>query len=331
MALRIAINGFGRIGRAVARIAAGRTDVDIVAINDLTDMNTLAHLFRNDSVHGRFDGTCEVVDGKLVINGDTMEVYANPKPADLPWGELGVDLVMECTGRFRDRETASAHITAGAKKVLISAPGKGIDQTIVMGVNDDDLDTSAEIISNGSCTTNCLAPLAKVLHDAVGIKKGLMTTVHAYTSDQRLLDAPHKDLRRARSAALSMVPTTTGAAIAVTKVMPELEGRLDGMAIRVPTPNVSLVDLVFEAERDTTVEEINAAVKAAADGPLKGLLEYCTEPVVSIDLNGNPHSSIFDSELTKVTGGNLVKVLSWYDNEWGFSNRMIDLAVRFAG
>jgi len=331
MALRIAINGFGRIGRAVARIAAGRTDVDIVAINDLTDVNTLAHLFRNDSVHGRFDGTCEVVDGKLVINGDTMEVYANPKPADLPWGELGVDLVMECTGRFRDRETASAHITAGAKKVLISAPGKGIDQTIVMGVNDDDLDTSAEIISNGSCTTNCLAPLAKVLHDAVGIKKGLMTTVHAYTSDQRLLDAPHKDLRRARSAALSMVPTTTGAAIAVTKVMPELEGRLDGMAIRVPTPNVSLVDLVFEAERDTTVEEINAAVKAAADGPLKGLLEYCTEPVVSIDLNGNPHSSIFDSELTKVTGGNLVKVLSWYDNEWGFSNRMIDLAVRFAG
>lgn len=332
MAIRIAINGFGRIGRNITRALQGRDDIELVAVNDLTDVETLTHLFKYDSVHGRFDGTVELIDGDMHINGKKIRDLSERDPSKLPWAELNVDLVLECTGIFRDREGASKHIAAGAKKVIISAPGKDIDGTIVVGVNDQDLDPANQtIISCGSCTTNCLAPLAKVLHESVGIEQGLMTTVHAYTADQRLLDAPHKDLRRARSAALSMVPTTTGAAVAVTKVLPELAGKLDGMAIRVPTPNVSLVDLVFNAGRDTTAEEINALVKAAADGPLIGVLEFTTEPLVSVDLVGNPHSSIFDSTLTKVTGGRMVKVLSWYDNEYGFSNRMLDLAVKFAG
>ncbi|MFT6397313.1 MAG: glyceraldehyde 3-phosphate dehydrogenase [Bradymonadia bacterium] len=332
MTIRIAINGFGRIGRNITRALQSRDDIELVAINDLTDVKTLAHLFKYDSVHGRFNGTVEIVDGDIHINGKAVRDLSERDPAKLPWAELKIDLVLECTGIFRDREGASKHIAAGAKKVIISAPGKNIDGTIVVGVNDSDLDPATqEIISCGSCTTNCLAPLAKVLNDSVGIEQGLMTTVHAYTADQRLLDAPHKDLRRARSAALSMVPTTTGAAVAVTEVLPELVGKLDGMAIRVPTPNVSLVDLVFNAGRDTTAEEINALVKAAADGPLAGVLEYTEEPLVSVDLVGNPHSSIFDSTLTKVSGGRMVKVLSWYDNEYGFSNRMLDLAVKFAG
>ena len=332
MAIRIAINGFGRIGRMITRALQGRDDIELVAVNDLTDVATLAHLFKYDSVHGKFPGTIELVDGDMHINGSKVRDISEPDPAKLPWKELGVDLVLECTGRFRTRETAAKHIEAGARKVIISAPGKGIDGTIVVGVNDSDLDPAThEIISCGSCTTNCLAPLAKVLHGSVGIERGLVTTVHAYTSDQRLLDAPHSDLRRARSAALSMVPTTTGAAIAVTKVLPELVGRLDGMAIRVPTPNVSLIDLVFNASRETSVDEVNAIVKAAAEGEMAGILEFTDEPLVSIDLNGNPHSSIFDSTLTRVSGGTMVKVLSWYDNEYGFSNRMLDLAAKFAG
>ncbi len=332
MAIRIAINGFGRIGRNITRALQGRDDIELVAVNDLTDVSMLAHLFKYDSVHGRFDGTVEIVDGDMIINGKKVRDLSERDPAKLPWAELNIDLVLECTGIFRDRAGASKHIAAGAKKVIISAPGKDIDGTIVVGVNDEDLDPANQtIISCGSCTTNCLAPLAKVLNESVGIERGLMTTVHAYTADQRLLDAPHKDMRRARSAALSMVPTTTGAAVAVTKVLPQLKGKLDGMAIRVPTPNVSLVDFVFNAGRDTSADEINALVKAAADGPLKGVLEFTTEPYVSVDLYGNPHSSIFDSTLTKVSGGRMVKVLSWYDNEYGFSNRMLDLAAKFAG
>lgn len=332
MAVRVAINGFGRIGRTITRILAGRTDVDLVAFNDLTDPGTLAHLLKFDSVHGRFDGDVSVDGDTMSVGGDSVKIFSNPKPGELPWADLGVDVVLECTGRFRTKETASAHIDAGARKVIISAPGKAVDATIVLGVNDDQLDPATQsVISCGSCTTNCLAPLAKVLHGTVGIKRGLMTTVHAYTADQRLLDAPHKDLRRARSAALSMVPTTTGAAVAVTQVLPELQGRLDGMAVRVPTPNVSMVDFTFEAERATSVDEINAAVKAASEGDLAGILAYETDPVVSVDLNGNPNSSIFDSLLTKVQNDEMVKVLSWYDNEAGFSNRMVDLALRFAG
>jgi glyceraldehyde 3-phosphate dehydrogenase len=330
MTTRLAINGFGRIGRAILRIALQRQDVKVVAINDLTSLETLAHLFRYDSVHGPWQGDLTIADGALVINGQRIAVSAIARPEDLPWGAIGVDVVAECTGRFTTREAAMAHVAAGARKIIVSAPAKGEDATVVLGVNDDTLDVEKHVVvSNGSCTTNCLAPLAKVLHATVGIRKGLMTTVHAYTSDQRLLDAPHSDLRRARSAALSMIPTSTGAAVAVSKVLPELKGRLDGMAIRVPTPNVSVVDLTFEAERDTTVEEINAAVKVAADGPMKGILHYETAELVSVDFNGNPHSSIFDASLTRVQAGNLVKVISWYDNEWGFSNRMVDLAARF--
>lgn len=332
MTVRVAINGFGRIGRTITRILAGRTDVDLVAFNDLTNVETLAHLLKYDSVHGRFNGTVEVGDGALIVNGDEVKVFSNPNPAELPWKALGVDVVLECTGRFSDKASASKHIEAGARKVIISAPGKQVDATIVVGVNDEALDPATHtVISCGSCTTNCLAPLAKVLDAAVGIERGLMTTVHAYTADQRLLDAPHKDLRRARSAALSMVPTTTGAAIAVAEVLPQLAGRLDGMAVRVPTPNVSMVDFTFDAGRDTTVEEINAAVQRAATGELAGVLAYETAPLVSVDLNGDPHSSIFDSSLTTVLQGRMVKVLSWYDNESGFSNRMVDLALRFAG
>lgn len=330
MTLRIAINGFGRIGRTITRALRSRTDVELVAINDLTDVPTLAHLLKFDSVHGRYPGTVETEEGAIVIDGKRIGVTAERDPSALPWGTLGVDVVLECTGVFRSRDAAAKHLAAGARKVIISAPGKNVDATIVMGVNDDTLDPANQtIISCGSCTTNCLAPLAKVLHEGVGIEHGLMTTVHAYTSDQRLLDAPHSDLRRARSAALSMVPTSTGAASAVALVLPALRGKLDGLAIRVPTPNVSLVDLVFTASRETSVDEINGLVRAAASGPLSGILAYETDPVVSVDLVGNTHSSIYDSELTSVIGGNLVKVLSWYDNEAGFSNRMVDLAVAF--
>ena len=330
MTIRIGINGFGRIGRAVARIVAQTSDIELAAVNDLTDVDTLAHLLKYDSVHGRYGGKVAVEGGHLVLDGKQVRVTAIRSPEELAWGDVGVDVVLECTGIFRKREQAEGHLKAGAKKVIISAPGKGVDATVVVGVNDGDLDPSAHtIVSNASCTTNCLAPLAKVLHETVGIERGLMTTIHAYTADQRLLDAPHGDLRRARSAALSMVPTSTGAAAAVSLVLPALKGRLDGMAIRVPTPNVSLTDLTFTAEKDTSVDEINAAVKAAAEGNLAGILAYETDEVVSVDLNGHSASSIFDSRLTRVQDGRMVKVLSWYDNEWGFSHRMVDLARLF--
>lgn len=329
MSIRIAINGFGRIGRTITRELLKRhANVELVAINDLTSVDTLAHLLQFDSVHGRLEEKVSVQGEFLVVGDKKIRVCAERDPAQLPWSEVGVDVVLECTGVFTDKEKAKAHIAAGARKVIISAPGKNVDATIVLGVNDDILTADAEVISCGSCTTNCLAPLAKVLNETVGIEKGQMTTIHAYTSDQRLLDAPHKDLRRARGAALSMIPTSTGAAVAVSLVLPELKGKLDGFAVRVPTPNVSLVDLSFVSSRDTTVEEINAAVRAAAEGTLKGILAYEEAPIVSIDLNGDPHSSIFDAPLTKVQQGNLVKVLSWYDNETGFSNRMIELAEK---
>lgn len=330
MSIRIAINGFGRIGRTITRALLQRNlGVELVAINDLTDVKTLAHLLQFDSVHGRLANDVRVEDGDLVIDGKRIRVSAERDPSKLPWAQEKIDVVLECTGIFVDKEKAMAHIQAGARKVIISAPAKGVDNTIVLGVNDDTLTADQQVISCGSCTTNCLAPLAKVLHEKIGIEKGQMTTVHAYTSDQRLLDAPHSDLRRARSAALSMVPTSTGAAVAVSLVLPALKGKLDGFAVRVPTPNVSLVDLTFVASRDTTAEEINGYVKAAAAAELKGILEFEDRPVVSIDLNGNTNSSIFDAGLTKVQAGNLVKVLSWYDNETGFSNRMCELAAKF--
>lgn len=329
MSIRIAINGFGRIGRTITRELLKRNaNVELVAINDLTDVDTLAYLLQFDSVHGRLDQKVSVEGDSLVIGDKKIRVTAERDPANLPWKEAKVDVVLECTGVFTTKEAAKAHIAAGARKVIISAPGKNVDATVVLGVNDEVLTPEVEVVSCGSCTTNCLAPLAKVLHEEIGIEKGQMTTVHAYTSDQRLLDAPHKDLRRARAAAVSMVPTSTGAAVAVSLVLPALKGKLDGFAVRVPTPNVSLVDLTFVSSRDTTPEEINTLVKKAADGALKGILSYEDQPIVSIDLNGNPHSSIFDSQLTKVQEGNLVKVLSWYDNETGFSNRMIELAEK---
>ena len=332
MGTRLAINGFGRIGRTIARAALRRGDIEIVAVNDLTDVATLAHLFKYDSVHGKYAGTVVGKEGAIEIDGRDIKVISQPDARKLPWGELGADLVLECTGRFRGKSDASVHLEAGAKKVIISAPGKGVDVTVVMGVNEAMLDKANHtVISCGSCTTNSLAPLAKVLHENLGIKKGLMTTIHSYTSDQRLLDAPHSDMRRARSAALSMIPTSTGAAVAVAEVLPALKGRLDGMAVRVPTPNVSLTDFTFEADRDTTAEEVNELIRTAAHSNLKGIVEYLTEELVSIDINGNTHSSVFDPALTRVQGGNLVKVLSWYDNESGFSNRMCDLSVLFAG
>jgi glyceraldehyde 3-phosphate dehydrogenase len=307
---------------------SGRTDeINIVAINDLGDANTNAHLTQYDTAHGKFPGTVEVQGGDLVINGDHVRVCAERDPAKLPWAELGVELVMESTGFFRSREAASAHLAAGAKKVIISAPGQDVDNTVVYGVNHDTLKASDEIISNASCTTNCLAPLAKVLHEGIGIEKGLMTTIHAYTNDQVLTDVFHKDLRRARSATMSQIPTKTGAAVAVGLVLPELNGKLDGFSMRVPTINVSVVDLTFVASRSTTVDEVNAVVKAAVDGPMRGIMAYNTAPLVSVDFNHNPHSSVFDAGLTKVMEGNLVKVLSWYDNEWGFSNRMLDTTL----
>jgi len=330
MTVKVAINGYGRIGRNIMRALyeSGRTDeISIVAINDLGDANTNAHLTQYDTAHGRFPGTVTVDGGDLIINGDRVKVYAERDPAKLPWAELDIDVVLESTGFFSSREAAGAHLIAGAKKVIISAPGKNVDNTIVYGVNHDSLKASDEVISNASCTTNCLAPLAKVLHESIGIEHGLMTTIHAYTNDQVLTDVYHSDLRRARSATMSQIPTSTGAAAAVGLVLPELNGKLDGFSMRVPTINVSVVDLTFTASRATTVEEVNAAMKAASEGSMKGVLAYNEAPLVSIDFNHNPHSCIFDAGLTKVMEGNLVKVLSWYDNEWGFSNRMLDTTL----
>mgnify|MGYP001827964355 FL=1 len=330
MTVKVAINGYGRIGRNVMRALyeLGRTDeISIVAINDLGDANSNAHLTQYDTAHGKFPGTVSVDGGDLVVNGDRVKVFAERDPAKLPWAELGVDLVMECTGLFRSKETAGAHVTAGAKKVIVSAPGQNVDNTVVYGVNHDTLKASDVVISNASCTTNCLAPLAKVLHESVGIEHGLMTTIHAYTNDQVLTDVLHSDLRRARSATMSQIPTKTGAAAAVGMVLPELNGKLDGFSMRVPTINVSVVDLTFTASRATTIEEINAAVKAASEGSLKGILGYNDAPLVSIDFNHDPRSSIYDAGLTRVMEGNMVKVLSWYDNEWGFSCRMLDTTL----
>ena len=330
MTVKVAINGYGRIGRNIMRALyeLGRTDeITIVAINDLGDANSNAHLTQYDTAHGIFPGTVSVENGDLVVNGDRIKVFAERDPSKLPWAELGVDLVMECTGFFRSRETAGAHLTAGAKKVIVSAPGKDVDNTVVYGVNHDSLKPTDLVISNASCTTNCLAPLAKVLNDSIGIENGLMTTIHAYTNDQVLTDVLHSDLRRARSATMSQIPTSTGAAAAVGMVLPELNGKLDGFSMRVPTINVSVVDLVFTAGRATSVEEVNSVVKAASVGSIKGVLAYNDAPLVSVDFNHNPHSSIFDAGLTKVMDGKLVKVLSWYDNEWGFSCRMLDTAL----
>lgn len=324
---RIAINGFGRIGRLAFRQLQGRENVQVVAINDLTDVDTLAHLLKYDSIHGRFDGTVAVEGGNLVVNGNVVSITAERNPADLPWGANEVDVVIESTGVFADAEKASAHLTAGAKKVVISAPAKGDLKTVVLGVNDDVITANDHIISNASCTTNCLAPMAKVIDDHFGIESGFITTVHAYTADQRLQDAPHKDLRRARAAALSMIPTSTGAAKAVGLVLPQLAGRLDGLAVRVPTPTGSVTDLTCVVRKGTTAEEVNAAMKAAAEGPMKGILEFTTDPIVSVDIVGNTHSCIFDSELTKVSG-TLVKVFGWYDNEAGYATRVADLVQR---
>lgn len=331
MATKVGINGFGRIGRNVFRAAMNNPEIDIVAVNDLTDAETLAHLLKYDSVHGTLNAEVKAQNGNIVVNGKVIKVMAEREPAKLPWGDLGVAVVVESTGRFTEGAKAAAHLAAGAKKVIISAPAKGEDITIVMGVNHKQYDkTKHNIISNASCTTNCLAPFAKVLQDNFGIKRGLMTTVHSYTNDQQILDLPHKDLRRARAAAMSIIPTTTGAAKAVALVMPELKGKLNGFAMRVPTPNVSITDLVAELEKPTTTEEINAAMQAAAAGELKGILDYSDQPLVSRDYNGNPHSSIVDGLSTMVVEGSLVKVVSWYDNEWGYSNRVVDLIAYIA-
>jgi len=333
MVTKVAINGFGRIGRNVLRaiVESGRTDIEVVGINDLGPVETNAHLLRYDSVHGKFPATVSVDGDTISIDGGKpIKVTAIRDPKDLPWGELGVDVAMECTGIFTAKDQAALHLTAGAKRVLVSAPAAGADKTIVFGVNHDTLTKDDLVVSNASCTTNCLAPVAKVLNDAVGIEKGMMTTIHSYTGDQPTLDTMHKDLYRARAAAMSMIPTSTGAAKAVGLVLPALNGKLDGFAMRVPTPNVSVVDLKFIAKRATSVEEINAAVKAAANGALKGVLGYTEDKNVSIDFNHDPHSSIFHMDQTKVMDGTLVSVLSWYDNEWGFSNRMSDTAIAMA-
>ena len=331
MAIKIGINGYGRIGRNILRAIheSGRAEeFDVVAINDLGDSNANAHLTRRDTAHGPFPGTVEVDGDDIIVNGDRIKVFAERDPAKLPWGELGVEVVFECTGFFRTRETAGKHIEAGAKKVVISAPGgSDIDGTFVYGVNHETLTADHNIISNASCTTNCLAPLIKPLHETIGVVHGIMTTIHAYTNDQVLTDVYHSDLRRARSATMSQIPTSTGAAKAVGLVLPELNGKLDGFSMRVPTINVSTVDLTFVAKRATTVDEINEVLKAASEGPLKGVLAYNDEPLVSIDFNHDPASSTYDSTLTKVMGGTLVKVCSWYDNEWGFSNRMLDITA----
>ena len=326
MVTKVGINGFGRIGRNVFRAALGNPAVDIVAVNDLTDAETLAHLLKYDSIHGILDADVKAQDGNIVVNGKVIKVLAERDPASLPWGQLGVQVVVESTGRFTDGDKAAAHLKAGAKKVIISAPAKGEDITIVMGVNQQKYDSQKHnIISNASCTTNCLAPFAKVLHENFGIKHGLMTTVHSYTNDQQILDLPHKDLRRARAAGMSIIPTTTGAAKAVALVLPELKGKLNGFAMRVPTPNVSITDLVVELDKPVTAEAINAALKKAAEGELKGIMAFSEEPLVSKDFNGNPHSSIVDGLSTMVVEGSMAKVVSWYDNEWGYSNRVVDL------
>jgi len=331
MSIKVAINGFGRIGRLIFKVGRDDEEVEFVAINDLTDSKTLAHLLKYDSVHGRYPEDVRA-EGDYLIAGDRkVRIYAERNPADLPWKELGVDIVVESTGVFRKRAQIEMHFQAGAKKVLLTVPAKDeIDNTIVLGVNDEKLKAEDRIVSNASCTTNCLAPIVKVLNDSFGVKRGLMTTVHSYTNDQRILDLPHSDLRRARAAAVSLIPTTTGAAKAVGKVIPELNGKLDGMAMRVPTFDGSIVDLVAELNKNVTVEEVNAAMKAASEGAMKGILEYCEDPIVSIDIVDNPHSSIFDSLSTAVMEGNMVKVLSWYDNEWGYSNRAYDLLKKMA-
>jgi len=329
--VKVGINGFGRIGRNVFRAALNNPNVEIVAVNDLTDTKTLAHLLKYDTTHGTLDATVEAKEGAIVVNGKEVKVFSERDPAALPWGQYGVEIVVESTGIFTAKEKAEAHLKGGAKKVIISAPATNEDITIVIGVNEDKYDPQKHtIISNASCTTNCLAPFAKVLHEKFGIVKGMMTTVHSYTNDQQVLDLPHKDLRRARAAAENIIPSTTGAAKAVGLVLPELKGKLNGMSMRVPTPNVSVTDLVAELKVNVTVEEVNAALKEAAEGPLKGILAYSEEPLVSSDYKGNPHSSIIDALSTMVVDGNLVKVVSWYDNEWGYSNRVVDLAAYIA-
>jgi glyceraldehyde 3-phosphate dehydrogenase len=326
MAIKVGINGFGRIGRNIMRAAMGDSGIDIVAVNDLTDARTLAHLLKYDSILGNLKADIAASGDKITVGGDEFQVLSIKDPAQLPWKSLGVDVVFESTGIFTNRDGAAKHLAAGAKKVVITAPAKGPDLTVVLGVNEDKYDPAKHhIISNASCTTNCLAPIAKVLHESFGIRKGWMTTVHSYTNDQQLLDLPHKDLRRARAAALSIIPTTTGAAVAVGEVLPEIKGRLDGISMRVPTPNVSVVDLAVLVDKKTSKEEVNAAFKTAADGKLKGLLEYTEEELVSVDFRGNPHSSIVDSSYTSVMDGDFIKVLSWYDNEWAYSNRCVDL------
>jgi glyceraldehyde 3-phosphate dehydrogenase len=332
MAIKVGINGFGRIGRNIMRVAMAHKDIDIVAVNDLTDTNTLAHLLKYDSILGNLKADISASGDTITVDGDTFKVLAIKDPAQLPWKELGVDVVFEGTGRFTNREDAIKHIEfGGAKRVIVTAPAKKPDGSFVMGVNHDQYDPAKHfVVSNASCTTNCLAPVAKVLHETFGIKKGWMTTVHAYTNDQNLLDLPHKDLRRARAAALSIIPTTTGAASAVAEVIPALKGRLDGISMRVPTPNVSVVDLVAILEKPASAADVNAAFKAAADGPLKGILEYVTAPLVSIDFRGNPHSAMVDSMYTKVMDNDFLKVMAWYDNEWGYSNRCIDLLHHMA-
>ena len=331
MAIRVGINGFGRIGRNILRAALGNQDIDFVAVNDITSNATLAHLLKYDSILGNLSATIEATGDGITIDGDHVKVLSERDPAALPWKALGVDIVFESTGLFTKRDDAAKHLAAGAKKVIVTAPAKGPDASLVLGVNGEKYDPATHhIISNASCTTNCLAPAAKVLHESFGIRKGWMTTIHSYTNDQKLLDLPHKDLRRARAAALSMIPTTTGAAAAVGEVMPDLKGKLDGISIRVPTPNVSVVDLAALVDKKTSAEEVNRAFKAAADGPLEGILEYCDAPLVSIDFRGNPHSSILDAGYTRVMDGDFVKILAWYDNEWGYSSRCVDLVTFIA-
>ncbi len=332
MAIKVGINGFGRIGRNLLRASLNTKDIEFVAVNDITDAKTLAHLLKYDSILGNLNADVKAQGDTISVNGKPLKVLAVSDPSQLPWRDLGVDIVIESTGRFTEKDGAAKHLTAGAKKVIISAPAKNEDITIVLGVNEKSYDPKKHhVLSNASCTTNCLAPVAKVLLENFGIKRGLMTTIHSYTNDQKILDLPHKDLRRARAAAISMIPTTTGAAKAVSLVLPQLKGKLDGMAIRVPTPNVSVVDLVAELDKDTTAEEVNVALKKAADGELKGILQYCDEPLVSIDFNGNSNSSIVDALSTKVIDKKMVKVLAWYDNEWGYSCRVRDLISYIAG
>ena len=332
MAVRVGINGFGRIGRNVLRAGLNKKELDFVAVNDLTDAKTLAHLLKYDSVHGKLGAQIEAKKDAILVEGKEIKVFAIKDPAQLPWKDLGVEAVLESTGRFTDREGGSKHIQAGAKKVVISAPAKDPDISLVLGVNEKEYNPAKHhIISMGSCTTNCLAPIAKILVDEFGVEYGLMTTIHSYTNDQVILDFPHRDLRRARAAGMSMIPTTTGAATALALVIPELKGKMDGMAIRVPTPNVSVVDLVVQLKKDTTAEGINKVLKSYAEGKLKGILSFSEEPLVSIDFNGNPHSSIVDGLSTKVIGGKMAKIISWYDNEWGFSNRMVDLLLYLFG